>query len=128
MYANRSGPNVLTGSGDAPGLSSGPSIRVSGQGVNGSCVLDVSDGIRPPSDEEFRLAIQAGAAALQAQPDVVSRGLLMQQDVLLRYFHCNVKQQSSGSRSILSLSATASSGSSSRTLTLSCVLTHSQRH
>ncbi len=108
MSADRSGPFVQTHHGDAPGHSSGPSIPVLGLG---SCVLDVSDGICPPSDEEFRLAIEAGAAALKAQPDVVSRGLLMQQDVLLRYFHCN-GQRSSGSRSMFSLSATTSSGSS----------------
>jgi hypothetical protein len=66
--------------------------------------------IRPPTAQDFQLAIQAGSEALQHARDPATRALLLQQDVLLRHqLTQRYSVSSSGSRSFNSLSTTGSS-------------------
>ncbi len=70
----------------------------------------------PPSDLEFRLAIQAGTAAMKVSVesrDTVTQALLMQQDVLLRHILCQRSgPSSSGSMSFVSSSSSSLSSTS----------------
>lgn len=66
--------------------------------------------VRPPTAQDFHLAIQAGSEALLHAPDAATRALLLQQDVLLRHqLTQRYSVNSSGSRSFNSLSTTGSS-------------------
>jgi hypothetical protein len=103
---------------DAPGVESMQLSQLSAMLAKGVGVQEHFSAvlIRPPTAQEFQLAIRAGSEALQHATDDTTRALLMQQDVLLRHHlsqRCSVL--SSGScHSLTTSTATSSSDDSPR--------------
>ena len=105
-------PEIMSvASGWAPGASGDPQ-QLSAVIAPGAAVPQrfAAVVVRPPTAQDFHLAIQAGSEALLHAPDPATRALLLQQDVLLRHqLTQRYSVNSSGSRSFNSLSTAGSS-------------------